>query len=130
MKKERIAPPAVGGASLLVIFAVLCLTVFTLLALSTAQAEKRAADTAAQAVSDYYAAELEAQKIYARLQAGEAVDGVAVDGNTYRYSCPVSEHQTLEVEVTKEGDTWRICRWQVVSQGEAASETLPVWDGA
>ena len=34
-------PPAVGGSSLLVIFAVLCLTVFALLTLSTAAADSR-----------------------------------------------------------------------------------------
>ena len=129
MKKERIAPPAVGGASLLVIFAVLCMTVFTMLALSTAQADQKQADNAAQAVSNYYAAELEAQKIYARLQAGEEAEGVEVEGNVYRFGCPVSEHQTLEVVLEKEGDAWRICSWQVVAQGEPLSETLPVWDG-
>ncbi len=129
MKKERIAIPAIGGSSLLVIFAVLCLTVFALLSFSTAHAEKRAADAAAQAVSEFYAAELEAQKIFARLQAGEEVDGVEVDGNTYRYSCPVSEQQTLEVELQKEGDTWAICRWQVMVGGVPIDEALPVWNG-
>ena len=41
---KKVAPPTVGGSSLLVIFAVLCLTTFTLLALSTAQANKRLSD--------------------------------------------------------------------------------------
>ena len=37
-KKERFSPPAVGGVSLLVVFAVLCLTIFALLGLATVQA--------------------------------------------------------------------------------------------
>ena len=34
-KRETFSPPAVGGISLLVAFAVLCLTVFALLSLTT-----------------------------------------------------------------------------------------------
>lgn len=41
-KRNASGPPAaVGGSSLLVIFAVLCLTVFALLTLSTAAADSR-----------------------------------------------------------------------------------------
>ena len=39
--KTNFRPPALGGVSLLVIFAVLCLTVFALLSLSTVQADCR-----------------------------------------------------------------------------------------
>ena len=85
MKHHRISPPAIGGSSLLVSFALLALTVFALLSLSTVQAEKRMADAAAQSVTDYYAADLEAERIFARLRSGETVAGVAVDGNVYRY---------------------------------------------
>ena len=91
MRKERISAPAVGGSSLLVIFAVLCLTVFALLSLSTVQAEKRMADAAAEAVADYYAADLKAQEVFARLRTGETVGGVLVDGNRYHYSCSISK---------------------------------------
>ena len=129
MKKERMAVPAIGGSSLLVIFAVLCLTVFALLAFSTVQAEKRLSDAAAAAVTDYYEAELQAQEIFARLRAGETVDGVCKDGNQFSYQCAISAHQMLEVMLEKEEDTWRICRWQVQANPEPISQTLPVWDG-
>ena len=129
MKKERMAIPAIGGSSLLVIFAVLCLTVFALLSLSTAQAEKRLSDAAAEAVTDYYGADLQAQEIFARLRAGETVDGVRKDGNQYSYHCLISEHQTLEVILEKEEDTWRVCRWQVRASAEPISQVLPVWNG-
>lgn len=129
MKRERISAPAIGGSSLLVIFAVLCLTVFALLSLSTVQAEKRMADAAVEAVTDYYAADLQAQEVFARLRAGETVSGVLADGDLYRYSCTVSQHQVLEVTLEKEGDTWHIRRWQVRADQEEISETLPVWNG-
>ena len=46
---KRSAGIHVGSASIIMIFAVLCLTVFALLSLSTVQAEKRMADAAAEA---------------------------------------------------------------------------------
>ena len=126
---KRFSAPAIGGSALLVIFAVLCLTVFALLSLGTVLAQQRLADASVQAVQDYYEADLEAQRIYARLRAGETVDGVQTEGELFRYSCPVTERQTLEVEVKKEANGWRVCRWQVVVHMEPISETLPVWDG-
>ena len=126
-RKETFSPPAVGGSSLLVIFAVLCLTMFALLSVSTVQAEKRLSDKAAQAVQDYYRADLEAEKIFARLRAGETVPGVMETDGVYHYSGPVSENQTLFVEIEKEN--WRILRWQVTARTEECSDTLPVWDG-
>ena len=51
MDEKRFAAPAVGGSSLLVIFAVLCLTVFALLGLSTVRADGRLSDASAKAVS-------------------------------------------------------------------------------
>ena len=106
MKHHRISAPAIGGSSLLVILALLALTVFALLSLSTVQAEKRMADAAARSVADYYAADLEAERIFARLRAGETVDGVAVQGNNYSYGCAISEHQILKVQLEKKEDTW------------------------
>ena len=129
MKKERISAPAIGGSSLLVIFAVLCLTVFALLSLGTVQAEKRMADASAEAVTAYYAADLQAQEIFARLRGGETVGGVQVEGNTYHYGCAISTHQILEVTLEKERDTWLVRRWQVRADPEEISETLPVWKG-
>ena len=51
------APAAVGGSSLLVIFAVLCLVVFALLGCATVQADGRLSDVSAQSVSNYYRAD-------------------------------------------------------------------------
>lgn len=130
MKKQYISPPAIGGSSLLVIFAVLCLTVFAMLSLSTVQAEKRTADAAARAVEAYYAADLKAEEIFARLRAEETVSGVYENEGVYQYRCPISEHQTLEIELENEENTWTVRRWQVIPEALQVSETLPVWDGA
>ena len=62
-EKRKLSFPTVGGSSLLVIFAVLCLTVFALLTLSTVQANGRLSDRSAQAVLDYYQADTQAERI-------------------------------------------------------------------
>ena len=127
--RERAASPAVGGSSLLVIFGVVCLTVLALLSLSTVLAEQRMAEGAHRAVEAYYEADLEAERIFTRLRNGERVPGVAEENGICRYSCPVSAHQQLAVELQKEDDTWTVLRWQVVVSSETAEETLAVWNG-
>jgi uncharacterized protein YpmB len=129
-KHEKISVPAIGGSSLLVIFAVLCMTVFALLSLRTAQAEKQVADAAALGVRQYYAADLQAQEIYARLRAGETVSGVNVEGNRFSYICPVSAHQVLAVELEENDGTFTVLRWRVLAGAEIENGTLPVWDGS
>ena len=129
-KKNRFSFPMVGGSSLLVIFAVLCLTVFALLCLSTVQAGRRLSDASAAAVENYYQADARAEEILARLRAGELPEGVTAEGTVYSYECPISDTQTLMVEVRLEGETYTILRWQAVSSVEwEADDSLLVWDG-
>lgn len=129
--KGRMPMPAVGGSSLLVIFAVLCLTVFALLSLSTVQAGGRLSDHAAQAVLDYYEADSQAEEILCRLRRGEVPAGVETAGDgLYRYACPISDTQTLEVEVRVQGGDYTLLRWQAVSTTDwQAEEDMKVWDG-
>ena len=112
--RKHFSPPMVGGSSLLVIFAVLCLTIFTLLALGTVQADGRLSDASIKAVSDYYAADSEAERILSRLRQGEIPGSVTRQENTYSYSCRISDTQNLVVEVILENNTWTILRWQAV----------------
>ena len=67
--RQSETPPAVGGSSLLVIFVVLCLTIFAVLGLSSVQAEGRLSTASADAVYGYYAADSEAEEILAKNQA-------------------------------------------------------------
>ena len=130
-KRETFSPPAVGGISLLVAFAVLCLTVFALLSLTTVQADGRLADASAQAVEDYYAADCQAQEILAQLRAGGHPEGVTVENGVTKYSCPISDTQTLEVEVRLgSSGSYAILRWQAAPAGEwEADFGLDLWDG-
>jgi len=130
-KQQKIQAPMVGGSSLLVIFAVLCLTVFALLGFSTVQADRRLADASIAAVSGYYAADCEAERILGELRAGVMPEGVTEENGVCRYACRISDTQALFVEaaVRSEND-WQILRWQaaptVVREGD---DSISVWDG-
>lgn len=128
--KRTDTPTAVGGSSLLVIFIVLCLTVFALLGLSSVQADGRLSTASAEAVYAYYAADCEAEEILSQLRQGNIPEGVSVSGNRYCYECDVTDTQKLVVEAEISGSSYRILRWQTEStllwQGD---DTLQVWDG-
>ncbi|MBQ3009862.1 MAG: hypothetical protein IJD81_01580 [Oscillospiraceae bacterium] len=129
-QEQRNAAPVVGGSSLLVIFAVLCLTVFALLGLSTVQADGRLSDISALAVTDYYTADSMAEEILAQLRSGEIPDGVAERDGVYTYACRISDTGELQVAVKINGGDYEILRWQAVTTSEwTANDALSVWDG-
>ena len=141
-EKSAFSPPALGGSSLLTVFAVLCLTVFALLSLSTVRADLRLAQRSRQAVQDYYAADAQAQEVLARLRTGQSlpegvlVETVSVDyadhgEEIHSYAVPISDTQELQVEVRIDtADDYEVLRWQVVNTGEWNSDGgLEIWDG-
>ena len=129
MKQRRsLSPPTVGASSLLVIFAVLCLTVFALLSVSSVQADTRLGDSARGAILDYYEADKQAEIILSQLRRGEIPPEVTEQDGIYTYSCPLSDTQALAVEVVLQESEYTILRWQVVSTVTwQPDETLPVW---
>ncbi len=128
--KKQFSMNAVGVSSLLVIFAVLCLTVFALLSVSTVLSQQRLAQSTRSAVTDYYAADCEAEQILAQLRAGQCPQGVQKNGDIYTYTCPVSQTQMLAVQVRVNGTDYTVLRWQTVSAAQwEAEDKLPVWDG-
>lgn len=129
--KPARAPLLIGGSSLLTIFAVLCLTVFAVLSVATVQADRRLSQRTADAAAQYYAADCRAEELLARLRAGERPEGVSRKGDgRYTYACPVSDSQTLVVEVLLDGSDYTILRWQAISVADwQADDKLPVWDG-
>ena len=119
-KTSSFRPPVIGATSLLIIFAVLCLTMFTLLALSTAKANARLSDASIQAVSDYYEADRQAEVIFAKLRedSSNMPSGVYCVDDVYSYDVPISDAQHLLVELQKNEDVWTVLRWQAVSVSE------------
>lgn len=75
-----------GAVSLVMIFAVLCLTVFSVLTLSTAVGESKLAQATAQHTADYYAADAQATAIAAQLGQGsraQEIDGITIAYTTH-----------------------------------------------
>lgn len=128
-KREQFAPPAVGGSSLLAIFAVLCLAVFALLSINAAKAEQRQADAASKAVREYYNADIQAQEVYAQLRSGKILEGVREEDGIYAYEIPISEGQILVVRLEKNGETWNILRWEAMPVETEPDGSLDVWKG-
>ena len=141
-RDKGFSPPTTGGASLLTVFAVLCLTIFALLSLSTVRAHSALSDASAGAVENYYAADARAQEILARLRTGEeTTEGVELtativdypdhDEEIHSYAIPISDTQELRVEVRIDTpDDYEVLRWQVVNTGEWNSDGgLEIWDG-
>lgn len=136
-EKQKFSPPMVGGSSLLVIFAILCLTIFALLSLSTVQADDRLAEAAAGSIEGYYEADTNAETILARLRQGDVPNVVKLTetetGVTAEYACRISDTQTLYVTVSFNGmlgDDYDIVRWQAVSVATwQPNDGITVWDG-
>lgn len=127
MKQERKTPPPIGAASLFTSFAVLLLTMLALLSLSQARSDRRLAEKTAAAVQDVYAADLEAQRIFAKLKNGEIPEAVTEERGIWCYGVPVSRYQTLSVEI--DAATGSVLRWQMISHPEAPNDNLAVWAG-
>lgn len=129
-QKNNVSIPAVGAGSLLTTFAVLCMTVFVLLCIATVQEEKRQEKASDEAVAAYYAADFQAEQIYARLRRGETVAEVVQQDNIFIYQCPISEHQSLLVVLEQTDSEWNVLRWQAVTREDTGEgEALPVWNG-
>lgn len=127
----------VGGASIVMVFSILCLTIFAVLTLVTASNELALSTRAAAAVTDYYAADSLAVEIYDVLRASDAVPQSALGIKVYaqaedciRYIVPVDGNQELCVLLRREGEDLRILEWSVHSTGEwNPFDRIFVWDG-
>ena len=129
-KRRRFSSPVVGGITLLVTFAVLCLTVFAVLSVGTVRADGRLSDASARAVQAYYEADAYAELIFARIRAGETPEGVEMADGLCRYACRISDTQVLCVTLRQDTEGWSVLQWQAVSTVEwQGDDSLPVWDG-
>ena len=122
-KSSELSLGTPGATSLMVIFAVLCLAVFSVLTLSTVLADSRLEATANKSVAAYYRADAAAEETLSELrQNGE--EGI------HEYSVPVSDTQCLDVCVKLTGDEAEVLRWQLVYSDQwKLNDSLEVWNG-
>jgi hypothetical protein len=114
-KKHHPFPSMVGTSSLLVVFSSICLTIFAVLTVSTANAEARLSDASSEAVCQYYAADCMAETIFAEIRQGNIPEGVTVENNLYSYSCPISQTLKLHVKLHFSENQWTVLQWQAIS---------------
>ena len=128
-KKNNFSFPVVGVTSLMVIYAVLSLTIFSLLSLNTALADKRLAQSSINSVASYYEADTEAEMIFSLIRQGEMPEGVYEEEGIYYYTCSITENRYLEIEVTKDENGWKVLKWRAVTDAPWEEQLLEVWDG-
>ena len=140
MKKGGIGA---GSASIVLIFAVLCLTVFAVISLSSAIADSALVDVEAALIKSYYEADTLAETILAELLEADAVPesvrGVEIltewdwefGAETVTYICPISEKKELYVTVALSDGACDILTWRMRDIGgwEPDDDVLDLWPG-
>ena len=132
----------VGSASIVLVFAVLCLTVFSLITLVVARNSKVLADAEAELVTGYYEADALAEHILAVIaETGampDSVRGVEIDygwdmereAETATYLCAISDEKELYVKLIIDGSRVDIINWRMLDIGEWENdESLGIWLG-
>ena len=121
--KNRIT---IGISSIVLIFMILCLAVFSLLSLSDAKSALTFAQKRAETVQIYYEADIEAQKFirdYRTLDAEQKQPEAAVV-----YELPMRSGQTLHLELSSDGSD--ILSYYVYNNTDYVIDSdLPVWGG-
>ncbi len=131
MNNKKAVAVVVGAPSLLVIFSVLCLLIFSIISLNTANAGKRLSILSAQSTLSYYQADARANELLAMIRSGNIPDGVTERDGIYSFSCEISDVLDLSVEVSvSENGGYKILKWQSIrSNSWKADDSIDVWDG-
>lgn len=143
MNKRRNAFFGIGIASIVVIFVVLCMTIFAVLSLSTANEEHRLAKKYAQSAADYWRADTECTELanllidawhsddmsaVYDLAAQNGAECTEADIGLYvSYSRPVNDITDLTVTLLL-NDTVTVVSWNTTPVGVWIPEDdLPIW---
>ena len=133
----------VGSASIVLIFAVLCLTIFSLISFLVTQNTKALIDAEAELVVNYYKADTGAEIVLAKLIQNSditEVDGVAInielnhefDTNqtVVNFSYPIynSDSKVLFVRVQISQDSYKLLSWRIYDTADWEAENeFNIW---
>ena len=131
-----------GSASIILIFAVLCLTVFTLIAFVVSGNEKALVDTEVNLVKSYYEADALAERILTEILESvtkpESVEGITIDywtdlssgADMATWSCPFEDDKELFVSLAFNNDSYNILNWKMRNTGRwEIDDSLDLWLG-
>jgi len=133
----------VGSASIVLIFAVLCMAIFTAISFISALTERNLIEAEVQMVQAFYAADSLAENILAEIlnaedEIPESILGIEVEAiwdwdslvERVRFIVEINEDNALYVEVAIGLDGYDILQWRMAHLGYwEADETLDVWQG-
>ena len=133
----------VGSASIVLVVAVLCLSVFSLITFVVAGNSKALADTEARLVEGYYDADLHAERIldeilngdyYADNILGVEIDrywDMELDADIIQYVCPLpGSEKWLYVKLAFYMDSYDIASWRLQDTSDwVIDEGMNVWTG-
>lgn len=148
----------IGYVSIIMIFAVICLTTLAVLSFQAADSDEKLGLKNADFVQDYYAADSQAKQVLMRLDNAALLaaesgffedafpsliqeeDGVkltpVMDGIRAQYSVPINERLTLEVTAKfysfpGGSSRYEIAEWKMLADiPENEDNHLNVWDGS
>jgi len=132
----------VGSASIVLVFAVLCLTIFSLITFVVASNDKNLVDAKAQLVTGYYEADTLAELVLADILAADEIPGSirgveinngwdeSLNVETTYFFCYISEIKALYVNLALQNDSFNILSWRVYDKDEwEYDDSINVWTG-
>jgi len=132
----------IGSASIVLVFAVLCLTIFSVISLVPALTSQRLIEAEMQLVQDFYNADTLAEQILAEILAADFVpdSALGVDISAYwdwdllaevvSFYYMVTETRMLHVELILDYNAYQITSWRMYDLAEwEAYDRLNVWTG-
>jgi len=132
----------VGSASIVLVFAVLCLTIFSLITYVVAGNEKAMVDARAELVINYYEADALAEYILHEILTADTIpttiQGVEIhirwdetlNAKTIYFFCDISEIKVLYVNILLQEDTFDILSWRMYATDDwKFDDTINVWQG-
>jgi len=132
----------VGSASIVLVFAVLCLTIFSLITYVVAGNEKALVDAKAELVTGYYEADAAAELILSEIIAEditpETVRGIKINSGwdknlgmeTTYFHLPISDIKALYVNFTIRDGSFDILSWRMYDTDEwEIDDSINIWDG-
>ena len=124
----------VGSASIVLVFAVLCLTIFTVISFVPALTEERLAALEVQAVQEFFAADVRAEQVLGAILAADIPPAYVGDitigaywnwdllAAIMNFSVPINEEMVLSVVVILWDDDYIIQTWRVQNLYEWESD--------
>lgn len=139
----------IGSASIIMVFSVLCLTIFAVLTFLTANNEYKLAEKSALNMQTYYAADAGAVVTEGKIREVidnnpnpssaieeiEALDigvtgSIESDGCHFNYAEVMDDDQEIQVELLLQDGNLKILKWELVNVAEwSADGEVHLWDG-